>query len=189
MNTVTSRKHRAKKSLGQNFILAPSIGENIVSFAGCIEGYDIIEVGPGLGTMTQAIIKGGVRKLVSIEKDESLAAVHNKLEKAYPSYKCIYQDILDIDIRSLELNPPIKMIANLPYNISVVLLLKLLDSIQMFEKLTLMFQKEVANRIVAVPGTKGYSTLSVLVQLLCSVEKVADFPPEVFSPAPKVHSS
>lgn len=189
MNAVTLPKHKAKKYLGQNFILDPSIAESIVSFAGCIKGYDVIEVGPGLGTMTQAIIKSGVNKLIAIEKDKSLSAVHSELEKVYPNYQCIYQDVLNTDIPNLGLKTPIKMIANLPYNISVILLLKLLDSIHMFEGLTLMFQKEVANRIVAAPGTKGYSTLSVLVQLLCDVEKVADFPPEVFSPSPKVHSS
>lgn len=150
---MTLIKHRAKKSLGQNFILDPSIAENIVALAGGIEGYDVIEVGPGLGMMTQVILKSRVNTLISIEKDESLTEVHSKLEKVYPNYKCIYEDVLDTNIRNLGLKPPIKMIANLPYNISVVLLLKLLDTIDLFESFTLMFQKEVADRITAVPGT------------------------------------
>ncbi|EOA62146.1 16S rRNA (adenine(1518)-N(6)/adenine(1519)-N(6))-dimethyltransferase RsmA [Anaplasma phagocytophilum] len=182
-------KYRTKKSLGQCFILDPAIAEKIVSYAGCLEQYNVIEVGPGLGIMTQSILNKGVRRLTAIEKDRRLSNIHSKLKEAHTEYDCIFEDILDVNIEQLLSQSPLKMISNLPYNISVILLLKLLPYIHRFEKLILMFQKEVADRIVAQPNTKSYSILSILVQLLCDVRKVEDFPPEIFSPSPKVYSS
>ena len=182
-------RYRTRKSLGQNFLSDPHIAERIISYAGNITGCSVIEVGPGLGIMTKLILSKGVKKLVAIEKDKRLMAVHNKLQESYPEYECIFEDILETDIENLTSKTPTKMIANLPYNISVVLLLKLLEHIHNYEKLILMFQKEVALRLVALPRTKSYSILSVLVQLLCDVRKVEDLPPEVFTPSPKVFSS
>ena len=189
MARVITVRYRTKKSLGQNFLLDPNIAERIVSYAGDIKNHNVIEVGPGLGIMTKLILNKGVNRLVAIEKDERLSRIHDKLQKDHPEYKCIYGDVLDIDMESLSSKTPTKMIANLPYNISVILLLKLLNHIHHYKKLVLMFQKEVASRLVASPCTKSYSTLSVLVQLLCNVEKVEDLPPEVFTPSPKVFSS
>ncbi|MDB1135709.1 16S rRNA (adenine(1518)-N(6)/adenine(1519)-N(6))-dimethyltransferase RsmA [Candidatus Anaplasma sp. TIGMIC] len=182
-------RYRARKSLGQNFILDSAIAEQIVSYAGCLRGCNVIEVGPGLGVMTRSILEKGVHKLTAIEKDKRLVHVHKSLEEEYPEYECMYQDILCTDIESLVAYKPTKMISNLPYNISVILLLKLVQHIHSFEKLVLMFQKEVAERLTANPGQKCYAVLSILIQLFCDVKKVADFPPEVFTPAPKVHSS
>ncbi|MFV9839137.1 MAG: 16S rRNA (adenine(1518)-N(6)/adenine(1519)-N(6))-dimethyltransferase RsmA [Aaplasma endosymbiont of Hyalomma asiaticum] len=182
-------RHRTRKSLGQNFLSDPHIAGRIVSYAGNIKDHNIVEVGPGLGIMTKIILNKGVKKLVAIEKDKRLIAVHNRLQDAYPEYECIFEDILEADIEDLTSKTPTKMIANLPYNISVVLLLKLLGHIRNYEKLILMFQREVASRLVALPRTKSYSILSVLVQLLCDVRKIEDLPPEVFTPSPKVFSS
>ncbi|MCU7611679.1 16S rRNA (adenine(1518)-N(6)/adenine(1519)-N(6))-dimethyltransferase RsmA [Anaplasma capra] len=181
-------KHKARKSLGQHFILESSIAERIVSHAGDIEGRNIIEVGPGLGIMSEAILKSKAKSLVSIEKDRRLLRIHESLMAKYPNYRYVQCDVLDIDLNTL-ISAPSKMIANLPYNISVTLLLKMLQYIHHFEGLTLMFQKEVADRLVAKPSTKSYSSLSALVQLLCDVEKVEDLHPGMFSPSPKVHSS
>ncbi|MFV9878247.1 MAG: 16S rRNA (adenine(1518)-N(6)/adenine(1519)-N(6))-dimethyltransferase RsmA [Anaplasma ovis] len=181
-------RHKAYKSLGQNFILDPLIAEEIVSYAGRIEGYHVIEVGPGFGTMTEVILRGKVASLLAVEKDRRLSPIHQSLMKKHPNYRYIEHDVLEINLEAM-VSTPSKMIANLPYNISVILLLKMLSYIHNFEKLTLMFQKEVAERLVAKPGTKSYSTLSVLVQLLCDVEKVKDLQPCVFSPPPKVCSS
>ncbi|KAB0453291.1 16S rRNA (adenine(1518)-N(6)/adenine(1519)-N(6))-dimethyltransferase RsmA [Anaplasma marginale] len=181
-------RHKAYKSLGQNFILDPSMAEKIVSYAGSIEGYNIIEVGPGFGTMTEVILRSKVASLLAIEKDRRLSPMHKGLMQKYPNYRYIEHDVLEINLETM-ISAPSKMIANLPYNISVILLLRMLKYIHNFEKLTLMFQKEVAERLVAKPGTKSYSILSVLVQLLCDVEKVKDLRPGAFSPPPKVCSS
>ncbi|MGN7678488.1 MAG: 16S rRNA (adenine(1518)-N(6)/adenine(1519)-N(6))-dimethyltransferase RsmA [Anaplasma sp.] len=182
-------KLKASKSLGQNFIIDPVIAERVVSHAGEIAGYNVIEIGPGLGAITKIILDKDVKSLIAIEKDEKLSHLHKEeLEKKYPHYKFIQQDALEVQIEELSV-PPSKVVANLPFNISVILLLKLLRYIHRFEGLTLIFQKEVADRIVAHPGTKGYSILSVLVQLLCDVEKVEDLQPSVFYPVPKVCAS
>ena len=185
MHTI---RHKAYKSLGQNFILDPLIAEEIVSYAGRIEGYHIIEVGPGFGTMTEVILRGKVASLLAIEKDCRLSPIHKSLMKKHPNYRYIEHDVLETNLEAM-VSTPSKMIANLPYNISVILLLKMLSYIHNFERLTLMFQKEVVERLVAKPGTKSYSMLSVLVQLLCDVEKVKDLQPCVFTPVPKVCSS
>ena len=181
--------HRAKKSLGQNFILDPSIAHRIVSYAGDIEDCTIIEIGPGLGILTEHILSKNPKKLIAIEKDHRLMHIHKALEEKYHDrYTCICDDVLNVDLKSMVYGIT-KIIANLPYNISVIFLLKILPYINVFNNLTLMFQKEVADRIVAKPSTKSYSSLSVLVQLLCDVKAVEDFPPEVFTPSPKIHSS
>ncbi|MGN7661140.1 MAG: 16S rRNA (adenine(1518)-N(6)/adenine(1519)-N(6))-dimethyltransferase RsmA [Anaplasma sp.] len=181
-------KLKASKSLGQNFIVDPTIAERVVSHAGEMVGYNVIEIGPGLGAITEILLGRDVKSLVAIEKDKKLSHLHKGLEKKYPHYKFIRQDALEVQMEELSV-PPSKVVANLPFNISVILLLKLLKYIHRFEGLTLIFQKEVADRIVAQPSTKGYSMLSVLVQLLCDVEKVEDLQPGVFYPVPKVCAS
>ena len=181
--------HRAKKSLGQNFILDPTIAHRIVSYAGDIEHCTVIEIGPGLGILTECILSKNPKRFIAIEKDHRLMHIHKALEEKHPDkYTCICDDVLNVDLKSMVCGIT-KIIANLPYNISVIFLLKILPYINVFNNLTLMFQKEVADRIVAQPGTKSYSSLSVLVQLVCDVKVVENFPPEVFTPSPKIHSS
>ncbi|KJV68842.1 16S rRNA (adenine(1518)-N(6)/adenine(1519)-N(6))-dimethyltransferase RsmA [Candidatus Neoehrlichia procyonis] len=182
-------KIKANKSLGQNFITSSDITDKIVSYSKNINNYSIIEIGAGLGILTESILKNNPKKLISIEKDHRFTDIYAKLARNYHGkYEFKIADALDINFTTLA-KPPVKIIANLPYNISTAILLKLLNNISYFSSLTLMFQKEVANRILAQPNSKSYGTLSVLVQLLCNVEKMEDLTPEMFHPLPKVHSS
>ncbi len=178
-----------KKWLGQNFILSSDITDKIVALAGDLKDFNIIEIGPGLGSLTRSILKSNPKHLLSIEKDESLIKEHDKLIADYKSKYCIFNaDALHVKEREL-IDQPVKVIANLPYNVSVVLLLKWLEDINFFTSLTLMFQKEVADRIVAKPNSKSYGRLSILTQLFCDVHKEFDLKPAVFFPQPKVDSS
>ncbi|MGN7619233.1 MAG: 16S rRNA (adenine(1518)-N(6)/adenine(1519)-N(6))-dimethyltransferase RsmA [Ehrlichia sp.] len=178
-----------KKELSQCFISSTDITDQIVNYAGNISDYSIIEIGPGLGTMTHSILKKNPKKLISIEKDNRLSSIHDKIVKDFQGkYEFILSDALNIDLRNV-VKPPVKIIANLPYHIATALLMKWTSYINFFTSFTLMFQKEVADRITAQPNNKNYGILSILVQLLSDVHKIQDFGPEIFSPQPKVHSS
>ena len=178
-----------KKELSQCFISCTKITDQIVSYAGNISDYSIVEIGPGLGTMTHSILQKNPKKLISIEKDSRLSSIHNKIVKDFQGkYEFILSDALNIDLRNI-VKPPVKIIANLPYHIATALLIKWTSYINFFTSFTLMFQKEVADRIVAQPNNKNYGILSILIQLVSEVYKMQDFGPEIFSPQPKVHSS
>ncbi|QGR02472.1 16S rRNA (adenine(1518)-N(6)/adenine(1519)-N(6))-dimethyltransferase RsmA [Ehrlichia ruminantium] len=178
-----------KKELSQCFISSTKITDQIVSYAGNISDFSIIEIGPGLGTMTYSILKKNPKKLIAIEKDSRLLSIHNKIVKEFQGkYEFILSDALDINLQNI-VEPPVKIIANLPYNIATLLLIKWINYINFFHSFTLMFQKEVADRIVAQPNNKNYGTLSILTQLFADVHKIQDFGPEIFSPQPKVFSS
>ncbi|AHX03728.1 dimethyladenosine transferase [Ehrlichia chaffeensis str. Heartland] len=187
MNHIS--KINPKKELSQCFISSTHITDQIVNYAGNISDYSIIEIGPGLGTMTYSILNKNPKKLISIEKDRRLSTIHEKIvEEFQGKYEFILSDALNIDLRDI-IEPPVKVIANLPYHIATTLLIKWMDYINFFTSFTLMFQKEVADRIVAQPNNKNYGTLSILIQLLSNVYKMEDFGPEIFSPQPKVMSS
>ncbi|CEI85459.1 16S rRNA (adenine(1518)-N(6)/adenine(1519)-N(6))-dimethyltransferase RsmA [Ehrlichia minasensis] len=178
-----------KKELSQCFISSTHITDQIVSYAGNISDYSIIEIGPGLGTMTYSILNKNPKKLISIEKDSRLLPIHKKIVDEFNGkYEFILSDALNIDLRNI-IEPPVKIIANLPYHIAIPLLMKWVNYIDFFTSFTLMFQKEVADRIVAQPNNKNYGTLSIFIQLLSNVQKMEDFGPEIFSPQPKVMSS
>ncbi|CAH58125.1 16S rRNA (adenine(1518)-N(6)/adenine(1519)-N(6))-dimethyltransferase RsmA [Ehrlichia ruminantium] len=178
-----------KKELSQCFIHSTDITDKIVNYAGNISNFSIIEIGPGLGTMTYSILKKNPKKLISIEKDSRLLPIHDKIIKKFQGkYEFILSDALDIDLRNIA-KPPVKVIANLPYSIATLLLIKWINYINFFHSFTLMFQKEVADRIIAQPNNKNYGTLSILTQLFADVYKMQDFGPEIFSPKPKVFSS
>ncbi|AHC39199.1 16S rRNA (adenine(1518)-N(6)/adenine(1519)-N(6))-dimethyltransferase RsmA [Ehrlichia muris] len=182
-------KINPKKELSQCFISSTNITDKIVNYAGNISDYSIIEIGPGLGTMTYSILNQNPKKLISIEKDSRLLPIHEKIVKEYQGkYEFILSDALNIDLRNI-VEPPVKVIANLPYHIATPLLIKWTDYINFFTSFTLMFQKEVADRIVAQPNSKSYGILSILIQLLSNTYKMEDFGPEIFSPQPKVMSS
>ncbi|WP_410519847.1 16S rRNA (adenine(1518)-N(6)/adenine(1519)-N(6))-dimethyltransferase RsmA [Candidatus Mesenet endosymbiont of Agriotes lineatus] len=180
---------KPKKKLGQNFILSSDITDKIAALAGDLSEFNVIEVGPGFGSLTRSILKCSPKYLLSIEKDESLILKHSSLIENYVGkYQILNADALHVKEREL-VDKPVKVIANLPYNVSVVLLLKWLEDINFFTSLTLMFQKEVADRIVATPNSKSYGRLSILTQLFCDVKKEFDLKPEVFFPKPKVDSA
>jgi 16S rRNA (adenine1518-N6/adenine1519-N6)-dimethyltransferase len=177
-----------KKNLGQNFILDQSITDRIVKASGLRAGQDVLEIGPGPGGLTRSILAANPAKLIVIEQDERCIAALEELKQRYPQLEIISGDAMQIDNTALGLNKP-KIIANLPYNIGTALLFKWFENITIWNSLTLMFQKEVAQRIVAAPGGKDYGRLSVIAQLLCDVEMHFELGPEAFFPPPKVTSA
>ncbi len=184
----------AKKSLGQHFLLDGAITDTIVRYAGDIKNCNVIEIGPGPGGLTRSLLKAGAKKLFVIEKDERCIAVMKELKEiAGDRLEIITGDALDIDLIK-EVPSPRKIVANLPYNAGTAMLIQWMEAVYThgagaFESLTLMFQKEVAQRIVAAPGGKDYGRLSVLSQWLCECRYDFELPPEAFTPPPKVSSA
>lgn len=179
-------RQQAKKNLGQNFIFDQNINRKIVDAAGDLTDKIIVEVGPGPGGLTLEILRRNIKKLYIIEYDTHWCDVWSNLQKEYKNLELIRGDALQVDITLL--NSEV-VISNLPYNISTKLLYKWFEKFSSFERLILMFQKEVADRIIARPCTKDYGKLSVIAQWLSSVYKVCDLSPDVFSPPPRVYSS
>jgi 16S rRNA (adenine1518-N6/adenine1519-N6)-dimethyltransferase len=178
-----------KKSLGQNFLFDLNLTDRIVRYAGDLAGCSVIEIGPGPGGLTRSILNGGAEKLIVIEQDERcIAALEDIAAAAGGRLQIINADALTIKERELTASP-IKIIANLPYNIATVLLFKWLEYVGDVESMTLMFQKEVADRIMAKPRTKAYGRVSVMTQWQCEVEHNFDISPKAFIPPPKVTSS
>jgi len=179
----------AKKSLGQNFILDLNVTRRIARAAGPFDGFDVIEVGPGPGGLTRALLETGTRRVVAIERDPRALAALQELAAAYPGrLELVEGDALELDPAALT-DAPRKIVANLPYNIATALLLRWLDNIGAYDSLTLMFQREVAERLVAVPRSPAYGRLSVIVQWLAEPKILFDLPPRAFVPPPKVTSS
>lgn len=183
---------RAMRALGQNFLLDMNLTSKIARQAGDIANSDILEIGPGPGGLTRALLAEGARKVVVVERDARCLPALNAIAAHYPQrLHVIMGDALKVDPLEF-LHPPVLIVANLPYNIGTELLIQWLrpDAWPPFwTKMTLMFQREVAERIVAVPGSKSYGRLSLLVQWLCDVRIAFDIPPTAFTPAPKVTSS
>jgi 16S rRNA (adenine1518-N6/adenine1519-N6)-dimethyltransferase len=177
-----------KKSLGQNFLLDQNITDKIVRMAALKAGDEVLEIGPGPGGLTRSILASNPSKLIVIEQDSRCIKALEELQQHYPQLTIINTDALAIQETEL-VSKNTKIIANLPYNIGTVLLCKWLDNIEYYASLTLMFQKEVAERIVAQPRTKDYGRLSVIAQLLCNIDLHFDLKPEVFFPPPKVTST
>jgi len=187
--TIEKYGLRAKKSLGQNFLMNPSVLKKIVDSAGPLEGRTVIEVGPGPGGLTRQIIEKAPAQFFAIERDNRCIEAMEELKATvFPAFNIIEGDALKVDCSTLG-QAPRRIIANLPYNISVPLLIGWLEKIDSFESLTLMFQKEVAKRLVAKPRTSDYGRLSIITQWACHVNLVFDLPPGAFSPAPKVTST
>ncbi len=185
------RRHglMARKSLGQNFLLDLNLTRRIARVAAPLEHCDVIEIGPGPGGLTRALLIEGARRVIAIEQDPRCMAALEELARQFPRRLVLHQgDALRIDPAAIT-KPPRKIAANLPYNIATALLLQWLHDIGSYEQLTLMFQKEVALRLAAAPGSKEYGRLSVLTQWLCTVELAFDVAPRAFVPAPKVIST
>jgi len=183
---------RAKKQLGQNFLLDLNLTAKIARAAGNLAGCDVIEVGPGPGGLTRGLLAEGARHVLAIEKDARALPALAEIASAYPGrLTVIHGDALEIDPLA-HLTPPIRIVANLPYNVGTELLIRWLTPAAwppFWQSLTLMFQKEVAERIVAQPGGKAYGRLAVLAQWRTEARIVMTLPPEAFVPAPKVHSA
>jgi 16S rRNA (adenine1518-N6/adenine1519-N6)-dimethyltransferase len=182
-----------KKSLGQNFIFDLNITSKIVRIAGVLENKFIIEIGSGAGSLTRPILLANPAKLLILEKDTAVIPVVEELQNiAGKQLEVINTDALKVDYKATIQQhgfSKASIIANLPYNVATELLFKWLHTPEYFETLTLMFQKEVAERIVAKPSTKDYGWLAIFSQMLfeCSIEYI--LPPTAFIPPPKVDSA
>lgn len=186
----------AKKALGQNFLLDSNITDKIVRLSLQTQkilnfaGQKVLEVGPGPGGLTQAVLRQKPDKMTVIEMDERCLEILAEIKTCYPQLEIVNGDALKFDwAEAKKKDGQYHIISNLPYNISVVLLTGWLAQIENFKSLTLMFQKEVGERILAETGTKDYGRISVISQLQCDVVKLFDLPPTCFVPAPKIWSS
>ena len=182
----------AKKSLGQNFLLDLNLTAKIARAAGDLRHCDVLEVGPGPGGLTRGLLAEGARRVLAVEKDSRCLPALAEIAAHYPErLEVINGDALEVDVRA-HLTPPIRIAANLPYNVGTELLVRWLTPPEwppFWDSLTLMFQKEVAERIVAKPGTNHYGRLALLAQWRCEARIVMVLPPEAFNPAPKVQSA
>jgi 16S rRNA (adenine1518-N6/adenine1519-N6)-dimethyltransferase len=178
-----------RKSLGQNFLLDLNLTRRIARAAAPLAHADVIEIGPGPGGLTRALLAEGARRVVAIERDRRCIAALEELAASYSGrLKLIEGDARQVDVAALA-EPPRKIAANLPYNVATPLLIGWLRQIDRYENLTLMFQKEVAERLSATPRSHAYGRLSVLTQFLCQVEVAFDVAPTAFVPPPAVTSS
>jgi len=189
---IAAHDLKAKKALGQNFLLDLNLTARIARAAGDLQGSDVIEVGPGPGGLTRGLLAEGARRVLAIEKDARCLPALAEIAAAYPGrLQVIEGDALRVD--PLEhLTPPIKIVANLPYNVGTELLVRWLTPAQwppFWSSLTLMFQKEVAERIVAKPGSKAYGRLAILAQWRAEARIVLTLPPTAFTPPPKIDSA
>ncbi|GAA3874872.1 16S rRNA (adenine(1518)-N(6)/adenine(1519)-N(6))-dimethyltransferase RsmA [Celeribacter arenosi] len=182
----------AKKSMGQNFLLDLNLTSKIARMAGDLTACDVLEVGPGPGGLTRGLLGEGARKVLAVEKDLRAMGALADIAARYPGrLDVLNADALDID--PLErLEKPVRVVSNLPYNIGTELLVRWLTPPEWppyWSSLTLMFQREVAERIVAQPGSKKFGRLAILSQWRSTARIVMELPPEAFTPPPKVHSS
>lgn len=182
----------ARKSLGQNFLLDLNLTSKIARQAGDLKTCDILEIGPGPGGLTRGLLMEGARRVLAIERDDRCLPALAEISEAFDQrLTVIGGDALKVD-PTAHLTAPIKVVANLPYNVGTELLVRWLTPAQwppFWDSLTLMFQKEVAQRIVAQPGSKAYGRLSILAQWRSDAKIVMEIPPQAFSPPPKVTSA
>ncbi|WP_339766454.1 16S rRNA (adenine(1518)-N(6)/adenine(1519)-N(6))-dimethyltransferase RsmA [uncultured Pseudosulfitobacter sp.] len=191
-DVIETHELRARKSLGQNFLLDLNLTAKIARQAGDLTGCDVLEIGPGPGGLTRGLLSEGARRVLAIEKDPRCLPALAEISDAYPDrLQVIEGDALEIDPLQF-LTPPIRVAANLPYNVGTELLVRWLtpkDWPPYWQSLTLMFQREVAHRIVAEPGSKAYGRLALLAQWRADAQIVLNLPPEAFTPPPKVSSA
>ena len=189
---ITDHGLQARKSLGQNFLLDLNLTAKIARQAGDLTQCDVLEIGPGPGGLTRGLLSEGARRVLAIEKDRRCIPALNEIAAAYEGRLHIIEgDALEIDPLT-HLTPPIRVAANLPYNIGTELLVRWLtppDWPPFWQSLTLMFQREVAERIVAKPGSKAYGRLALLAQWRADAKIVLGLPPEAFTPPPKISSA
>ena len=179
----------ARRKLGQHFLLDANLIGRIVRSAGALAGRQVIEVGPGPGGLTRALLASEAVGVVAVELDPRAVAAMEELAAASGGrLRVIEADALSLDLAGL-MPAPRQIIANLPYNIATPLLIGWLRQAACFERMTLMFQLEVAERICAAPDTPAYGRLSILAQWVCATDLVLRLPPEAFVPPPKVSSA
>ena len=189
---INTHDLKARKSLGQNFLLDLNLTAKSARQAGDMTECDVLEIGPGPGGLTRGLLSEGARRVLAIEKDKRCLPALAEIAEAYPDRLTVIEgDALEIDPLA-HLTPPIRIAANLPYNVGTELLVRWLTPQEwppFWQSLTLMFQREVAERIVAKPGSKAYGRLALLAQWRADARIVLTLPPEAFTPPPKVSSA
>ncbi|MGI8494579.1 MAG: 16S rRNA (adenine(1518)-N(6)/adenine(1519)-N(6))-dimethyltransferase RsmA [Pyrinomonadaceae bacterium] len=182
----------AKKSFGQNFLIDQNYINKIIAALHLLEGETIIEIGAGRGALTEKLIESGA-KVLAIEFEREMIAFLRAEFTGIENFHLIESDALNVNFEELlkkfNFSAPVKLVANLPYNISTAILQNLIEQRKMFSEMVLMFQREVVERITAPPGNKERGFLSVLAELAFDTEKLFDVPPDAFRPSPKVWSS
>lgn len=190
---IAAHDLRAKKSLGQNFLFDLNLTRRIARAAGPLENATLYEVGPGPGGLTRALLAEGAKRVIAVERDERCLPALAEIAAAYPGrLQIVAADALKLDEHQLLKSQHVRVAANLPYNIGTALLVKWLTTAQwppFFDSLTLMFQREVAMRIVAKPGSEAYGRLSVLAQWRTKPKILFDVARSAFVPPPKITSS
>lgn len=192
-STIAAYGLSAKKSFGQHFLLDEHVTDKVARAAGDMSACNVIEIGPGPGGLTRSLLKANAKSVTAIEMDARCVEALQELVAAYPErLRVLKEDGLKAGLLSL-VPAPRKIVANLPYNVGTLMLVKWLQEVaanaSAYASMTLMFQREVAQRIVAQPGGKDYGRISVLAQWLCEAKWHFDLPPGAFSPPPKVDSS
>jgi 16S rRNA (adenine1518-N6/adenine1519-N6)-dimethyltransferase len=188
-DVIASHGLTARKALGQHFLFDMNLTGRIARAAGDLSVGTVIEIGPGPGGLTRALLEAGARHVIAIERDDRAIAIQAEIAAAYPGrLEVIAGDALGIDAAVLGTEPR-RIVANLPYNISTTLLLGWLGKIDAFESLTLMFQKEVVDRLAAPPGSADYGRLTVITQWLCAVRPLFNIDRRAFTPPPSVTST
>lgn len=179
----------AKKSLGQHFLLDANLTDRIARSAGSLEGKRVIEIGPGPGGLTRSILSYSPESLHAIERDQRCIEALGELQAAYPTKLHIVDaDALKTDLSTIT-DAPYVIMSNLPYNIGTALLINWLADLDKIDRMVLMFQKEVAERIAAQPGTTGYGRLAIITQWLCETRFLFNVDARAFTPPPKVMSA
>lgn len=181
-------KFRTKHKLGQNFLIRPDVVARIAEAADIGPGKKVLEIGPGIGTLTQALARTGA-DVTAIEIDRSLEDVLNHTMEPYKNVHIIFDDVMKANLPEILGNDDWHAAANLPYYITTPILMHLIQSDLPISVFVFMMQKEVADRIMAEPGGKDYGALTIAVQFYCTVERVMDIPPSAFMPRPKVTST
>jgi 16S rRNA (adenine1518-N6/adenine1519-N6)-dimethyltransferase len=187
--TIDRHGLRADKRLGQHFLLDVNLLAKIVRAAGDVAGRRVVEIGPGPGGLTRALLEAGAAEVIAVERDpRCLVALRELEERTDGRLRLIEADALEVDLAALT-DRAVTVVANLPYNVATPLLLRWLGELERIDGMTLMFQREVAERLVAMPASKAYGRLSVMVQWLCHAEIAFHLPARAFVPPPKVASS
>jgi len=182
--------HRARKRFGQNFLSDAGIIQSIVRAIAPAPGQNLVEIGPGLGALTEQLLQATGGHLQAVELDRDLVSILRTQFFNYPDFIIHSGDALKFDFGSLAINqPPLRIVGNLPYNISTPLIFHLLEYADQILDMHFMLQKEVVDRLAAAPNSKAYGRLGVMVQYYCAVEPLLNVPPSAFKPQPKVQSA
>ncbi len=181
---------RARRQLGQHFLLDLNLCRRIVRAAGDLAGKTVVEIGPGPGGLTRALLETEAARVIAVERDPRCIDALSDLSRRYANrLDVVAGDALDFDISALAGAGRVAVVANLPYNVATPLLIGWLRNVDSISAMTLMFQKEVAERIVAAPGTGAYGRLTVVAQWLCEARRAFDVAPTAFVPPPRVTST